>query len=763
MTLHSMVNAYLDTIRSYKLLQNAKENVEINEKIYNDVQELYNSGLTTKSEMTKIFGSLSLAKSNYVVQHNNTMDKEFRFKRLFGRDVAVSELEMPELDFAMPESIQRATIYALENNPSVLVGNYNIAGAQALYKERKSNFYPKIDIELEQLYNDSYSTKDNGYDRTDDRTKAYLVLNWNLYKGGADKASLQKTHSTIHKELESQRDIKRQTIESLELSWSAYSMIAEQLKELYKYKEYSVETLESYKSEYEMGRRTLLDLLSAQNDLNNSKAQIINAETDRLLAQYRILDAMGILVSALAGETQAYRDLLKPIQQPFSIVEDKLPVNLDSDNDGIVDSIDICQNSVNNNDILPYGCSQRLPDIDFDGVPDHLDRCPNTKFGVKVDEFGCEIEGAENKFNTNPLAYVSTPISYTDSSPLKNEESSLYDYEYSPLADKNTKSREIDNVLMYDNFELIKRYDSVIMDSFDENLSNELVNDIKKITDDIKTYYSQDSIITIIGHTKSGKLEDDGLKYASAIKQEMIANGINEENIITESRGFSDNEFLETRNSDSGLNNRAMIAVYIPKEIPVDSDNDGIFDTIDRCQNTPNGFKVDEFGCCFDDDSDGVVNELDMCPSTPDGYQVDDKGCSVKLNLQVLFENDSSVVMLHSLDRVERFKQFLLDHPHYNTVITGHTSKTKTSKKKYNIELSLKRAEAIKTLLVNGGVDSARIQTVGKGYDEPIATNDTFDGQAQNRRIEAEIIDTLKSTLSTNIVNSTNNSWKVDY
>ena len=125
-----MVGAYLDVVRSYQLYQNAKENVTINEKIYKDVQSLYDQGLTTKSEMTKIFASLSLAKSNLVVQKNNTIDKEFRFKRILGRDVNVSDFSLPTLKYAMPESKQRATMYAIQNNPSILVSNFNIKGAQ---------------------------------------------------------------------------------------------------------------------------------------------------------------------------------------------------------------------------------------------------------------------------------------------------------------------------------------------------------------------------------------------------------------------------------------------------------------------------------------------------------------------------------------------------------------------------------------------------------------------------------------------------------
>lgn len=389
-----MTGAYIDLLRSYQLLQNAKDNVAINKKIYEDVQSLYDQGLTTKSEMTKIYASLSLANSNMVVQQNNTMDKEFKFKRLFGRGVNVGTLEVPKLDLAMPESKERATMVAIQNNPSMIVSSYNIKGAQALYREKKSKFMPTVDIEAEQVFNDY--TKENGYDSADDRQRIYAVLNWNLFKGGAHSADLQKSRSTINKEIELQRDLKRQTIEGLELSWSAYEMLGKQLTELYKYYEYSEETLTSYQSEYEMGRRTLLDLLSAQNDLISSKAQIINAQMDRLFAQYRILDAMGMLVGSVLDEKD-YAKIIKTTTNPLDLAKDEIPVLLDVDKDGVVDHLDICDNSVRgNNNIMPDGCNKEKKDSDFDGISDDKDKCPDTPFGAVVGIDGCPIENEKN-------------------------------------------------------------------------------------------------------------------------------------------------------------------------------------------------------------------------------------------------------------------------------------------------------------------------------------------------------------------------------
>jgi OOP family OmpA-OmpF porin len=60
----------------------------------------------------------------------------------------------------------------------------------------------------------------------------------------------------------------------------------------------------------------------------------------------------------------------------------------------------------------------------------------------------------------------------------------------------------------------------------------------------------------------------------------------------------------------------------------VDLDHDGVFDRLDRCDNTPLGAIVDEYGCPLDTDHDGVYDGLDKCPDTPEGLKVDKNGCA---------------------------------------------------------------------------------------------------------------------------------------
>lgn len=711
-----MVSNYIDTIRSYRLLQNAKNNVLVNEQIYEDVQSLYDSGLTTKSEMTKIYSSLALSRSNLVVQKNNVMDKGFKFKRILGRTVNPSQLSLPKLDFVMPESLERATMIAIKNNPSILVSNYNIKGAQSLYQEKKSKYYPKIDLELEQVYEDV--DHENNFNSADDRFKAYIKLSWNLYKGGAHEANIQKSRSSINKEVEIQRDLKRQTIESLELSWSAYEMLTEQLKELYSYYQYSEETLESYQSEYEMGRRTLLDLLSAQNDLINSKNQIINAQSDKLFAQYRILDAMGLLTSAILDKNE-YKQMIRPTEKPFDIVEDTLPIILDADKDKVVDAIDICDNSLVGDNIRPTGCVQIESDTDFDGVIDIKDTCPTTILGVIVDENGCAIEGAKNKFEVENEAYLKEIPKYNEQSPKKAQVLGVYDYEFNVVANKNIASAKLDNHLMYDDFELIKRFDFIDMNNF--HLENEGSSAlVQNIADTINSYKRDDITVTVIGHTKNMQEDEksfqEALESAQNIAKILADKGVNKKIVTSQSRQDYDNLYLETDKHE--INNVVAVALYIPK-----------------VQVTP----------VFDEDKDGVIDSLDKCPNTVPGYTVDENGCTNKINLEVLFEINSAVLKEDSIEKVEAFAKFLLDNQEFNTMITGHASKENDkSPAQYNKDLSEKRANTIKNFLIEKGVDAMRIEAQGKGFEKPVADNNTQEGKVLNRRIEAELINTNK-------------------
>ena len=294
----ALVNAYLQVMKNNELIKTAQENVDIDQEIFDKVQKLYNAGLTTLSEVNKIESSLALAKSNLVVQENTILNTSYELENVLGRKLNLQEMSKPKLDVKLPTSSEEAIKFAIKNNPSILVSDYNIKLANTTKKEKQSVYYPKIDIEVSESMNKNLSAIEGN----NDKFRAMAYLSYNFFNGFADKAAVEKSLTQIQQEKETKNNLKRKVIQGLNLSWAANKKIQEQLTHLKDYKKYSLKTLTLYTKEYDLGRRSLLDLLSAQNDFILSKAQIITAEYDLLFAKYRILDAMGILVDTTLGD-----------------------------------------------------------------------------------------------------------------------------------------------------------------------------------------------------------------------------------------------------------------------------------------------------------------------------------------------------------------------------------------------------------------------------------------------------------------------------
>lgn len=177
---------------------------------------------------------------------------------------------------------------------------------------------------------------------------------------------------------------------------------------------------------------------------------------------------------------------------------------------------------------------------------------------------------------------------------------------------------------------------------------------------------------------------------------------------------------------------------------PADADGDGVPDSRDQCPGTAAGASVDSTGCERDADNDGVVNTMDLCPGTAAGAEVDETGCEgvtetvETIELRVQFPNNSSVIGNAYDEEIRRVADFMAEYPETTVEIAGHSDSTGDAE--YNRFLSQRRAEAVADRLTQSlGVAEDRVSATGYGESEPIASNDTAAGRAENRRVEARI------------------------
>ena len=134
-----------------------------------------------------------------------------------------------------------------------------------------------------------------------------------------------------------------------------------------------------------------------------------------------------------------------------------------------------------------------------------------------------------------------------------------------------------------------------------------------------------------------------------------------------------------------------------------------------------------------DSDGDGVLDNEDECPDTPKGAVVNSKGCW-SLKGVVLFDFDKHEIKPEAYPLLNEVVTIVKDNPQLTMEIQGHTDSVGTAE--YNQRLSEKRAEAVRDYLVENGIDPGRLSYRGYGLTEPVASNDTEEGRAQNRRAE---------------------------
>ena len=136
---------------------------------------------------------------------------------------------------------------------------------------------------------------------------------------------------------------------------------------------------------------------------------------------------------------------------------------------------------------------------------------------------------------------------------------------------------------------------------------------------------------------------------------------------------------------------------------------------------------------CVDSDGDGVCDSVDRCPNTPKGDRVGPNGCSCDVTIRTHFAFDSAELTAEDKATLDKVAGRLQELEFVSGVANGHTDNV--GKADYNQKLSERRAQAVVDYLAAKGVGAGRIKAVGYGETKPIADNSTEEGRAANRRV----------------------------
>ena len=291
--------AYLNVLRQLELLDLAKENVETHKRIYDQIKLRSESGIDRKADLDQVMGRLARAESDAVISEANVADAQTDYQFVVG--VMPEDLVKPHsVDTVIPASMEEAQQLALKNYPILKSAQADLQAREAQRVVAKSNYYPKVDVAIDQKWEDDVDFP--GYS---EELSAVAFVRFNIFKGFRDKARLAETSYLVKEAREIQNNTQRQIIESIRLSWVAYQSAQNRIIYLQEYVKSTGATAEAFSKQWNIGRRTMFDVLDIEAELINAKLDLVNSQYNKIYAQYRILGGIGQLVQTLGLEWPA--------------------------------------------------------------------------------------------------------------------------------------------------------------------------------------------------------------------------------------------------------------------------------------------------------------------------------------------------------------------------------------------------------------------------------------------------------------------------
>jgi adhesin transport system outer membrane protein len=285
---------YLNVLKSKQLYDLAQENLIVHRRILDQVTLRSESGVDRKSDMAQVTGRVALAKSNLSAAQANMLDASTDYQAIIG--YLPGELVMPEsVGSAIPATMEEAEKLALKNNPTINSSKADLDARNKQKETAKSQLYPSFDIALD--YRSQWDLNNNpGKEQS---FTAMALVSFNIFNGGWNKARIGQTTYEIHEAEEISRNAMKQTVQSVRLSWESNKSATERVAYLEEYVKAAGQTADAFTAQWNIGRRSMFDLLDTQAEYINAKVRLLEARYDKMYSEYRILNGMGKLIPAL--------------------------------------------------------------------------------------------------------------------------------------------------------------------------------------------------------------------------------------------------------------------------------------------------------------------------------------------------------------------------------------------------------------------------------------------------------------------------------
>ncbi|MDO6564943.1 TolC family outer membrane protein [Amphritea sp. 1_MG-2023] len=289
-----VADVYMGVIHAQEEATLAAANLEAHINILNGIRKRSEYGLGSASDLSQVKGRLSRAHTNFLATENNVLDAKARYYKVVGQE-ALGLVKPEAIDQNMPIAYEQALERAGKVHPTLLSAQLDVDAAVAQLKTRDSDFHPDVRLELGGTWNNNI---DGVVGYNNDLT-AMIRMRYNLFNGEADSYRKKAAYYQLMEASAIRDRAQREVAEGMSLAWNAYQLLERQMEFLESHVIEAEKTQDAYQQQFSLGRRTLVDLLDAENELFEARRELLAADKDRILTQFRVLNAMGDLLTVL--------------------------------------------------------------------------------------------------------------------------------------------------------------------------------------------------------------------------------------------------------------------------------------------------------------------------------------------------------------------------------------------------------------------------------------------------------------------------------
>jgi adhesin transport system outer membrane protein len=286
---------YLDYLLQQRIVAASEDNIAFHTKLVEDLKQGVAKGSISIADQQQAQERLQAARTRLIEANQDLVNISASFRTLTGLDLVDGATLPPSLADSIPASLEDSIARTRDQNPRVREAQADVDAAYAMVNKAKAEALPTMSLEGNARIGDDI----DGFRGETNDLQGGLVVRWDIFNGGIRKAKIQEMYRREREARFRLEQMIREAEEDVRTSWNAWDSQGKLVKELDQQSAVSDELLRSYRSQFNVGRRSLLDVLDAQNTRYNVQVRAETARFAQFFAEFKVLAALNGLIQAM--------------------------------------------------------------------------------------------------------------------------------------------------------------------------------------------------------------------------------------------------------------------------------------------------------------------------------------------------------------------------------------------------------------------------------------------------------------------------------